>query len=95
MNQPLFKPTSTTPPAVFPQSGVSYRPYVAQTFTPHDRPQQFLTVRGEPQQSRTGNTINFRPNQAQSTIFMQPQQPLDSNRTLKLDSYARKVSFQE
>lgn len=95
MNQPLFKPTSTTPPAVFPQSGFPYRPYVAQTFTPHDRPQQFLTVRDQPQQNKTTNSFNFRPNQAQSTIFTQPQQPIDSNRTLKLDSYARKVSFLE
>jgi len=34
MNQPVFKQTSYTPPAVYQPVGVSYHQFVPQSFTP-------------------------------------------------------------
>jgi hypothetical protein len=95
MNQPLFKPTSYTPPAVYQQTGVSFHPNIPQTFTPMYKNQEIVDPRPQMVQNRPANYLNCRPQQAQSYIFPNQNRQGDQNRTLKLESFARKVSHQE
>lgn len=84
MNQPIFKHTSSTPPAVFQSTGIGYRPIIPQTYTPHDKNQEMMNCRPEIIHNKTANHLNFRPQQAKSTIFSNQNNQQDQNRTLKL-----------
>jgi hypothetical protein len=95
MNQPLFKHTSNTPPATYQPVGASYRPIHTYPFTPQEKTHPFFNPRPEMMQFKPASQLNFRGQQAQSTIFPNQAPQADQNRTLTLESYARKVSFQE
>jgi len=95
MYQPVFKPTSITPPAAN-RPGYSYQPpFIAPTFTPQHPNHQILTP---PQHFHTNRPPSYQPSrnpQTQSYIFPTQSRPVDQNRPLLLDSFARKASFQE
>lgn len=95
MNQPLFKQTSYTPPAVYQPVGVTFHPSIPQSFTPMYKNQQIVDPRPQMVQNKPSNYLNFRAQQTQSYIFPTQNAQGDPNRTLKLESFARKVSFQE
>ena len=95
MNQPVFKQTSYTPPAVYQPVGVSYHQFVPQSFTPMYKNQEIVDPRPHFLQNRPSNYLNNRGQHAQSYIFSNQNLQVDQNRTLKLDSFARKVSCQE
>ncbi len=95
MNQPVFKLTTYTPPAQSHHPFPPHPPHIAPTFTPHHPNHQLLTYPANPNVPRPPNFLNARPPTAHSFIFPTHAPPPDPNRTLKLESFGRKASFQE
>ena len=95
MNQPLFKPTSITPPAVYASHNRTMACIVPQTFTPHYKNQEVVNPRPEGNHCKPSNYLNFPTHVDRSYIFPTQFQQSEQGRQLKLDNFARKVSLHE